>query len=724
MSEGISYTPEEVKNSHHHQDTQKKQKPLSGWRKTIATGIALTSSLLHSETNAAPISHQEIAEHLHRPPSTITETQVSLNTERQTKERQEKRESKENQNAIFTAINAFGAEIDSWQSGDATYQTVDTLKTIYQEQGEAALIKTMQETIVSLYTKKHETLSLIYKASKYIADTQMSYLEYPTQFQDQTDSINQETENLIALQKFKQSIKKLRNITNNLIRKINFEPKSTTKKTFQTGLYRNSITAIIDIQEEQGPQVFYDQDLDTQEFSQFLEENETKYDKKLYDNYVEEFAYRQDFINEDGKKTDLSKILTESAANHIDPQDVQNGKIFSEELVRKQLVTMEANRRAMLELEQRHPGSVISLNKIFGITNFFRYRPEDLLRQYQLAQKAQSEQKTNIKGYVLFQTAAADYNDAFDNPVTYQMRQEMDQYLQAGYLPIFMEMNSTLSYLRTTKKTTDTFGPADIIIINGHGTHKGIQFNRHDLRDAEFNIKEYLKYNNTSFQHSIKENGHLVLNSCSTGDPITPQEQANLAAQLSENLQTLNITVHSPDKDAYPQKFNFAIENNGRLNVHPYWTDTPKLTENIHIAYNKGHSLPNQRHPKSIDFTHKSFENTDSYEEILSLAVHRLLNGESQSFQEGFFSQINERHDKFYYSEITKLSRQQQEEIVATASDILTSKKTPPKESRRTAVIFLRIFPHLDKIKDDPNINKLKGYAENIIKRGDPYAYS
>jgi hypothetical protein len=138
-------------------------------------------------------------------------------------------------------------------------------------------------------------------------------------------------------------------------------------------------------------------------------------------------------------------------------------------------------------------------------------------------------------------------------------------------------MGNVNDFINTANSANTKFGPADVVVLSGHGTRDGIALgNESDLKgDEAENASAVLHPDNLSRNSSrlrngyIKSGGTIVLNSCTTGETNIVEGQASLAANLSSIIGH-GVFVSAPNIESVYYELNLQVLNNGNLSASPF----------------------------------------------------------------------------------------------------------------------------------------------------------
>lgn len=222
-------------------------------------------------------------------------------------------------------------------------------------------------------------------------------------------------------------------------------------------------------------------------------------------------------------------------------------------------------------LEEYQPGSVKDLNKIYGITCFFRYSPEMLIEQHKNIGKNQHD-------YVMIIAGIADHNSAFYSPMdiygvsTRATAQVYEQATANNLKTIVVEGGDQKEILGRLNRTVRVHGQSSMGLVNMHGTNNsmiigygngGQNISIHDLfqqSPIDKMIGRYKKQapiSQLAARKLFKPRSYLVLNSCSTGAPRA----------IGDRISEFNLHVLAPKAPKRIKKIEIKELDGGGLPI-------------------------------------------------------------------------------------------------------------------------------------------------------------
>jgi hypothetical protein len=202
---------------------------------------------------------------------------------------------------------------------------------------------------------------------------------------------------------------------------------------------------------------------------------------------------------------------------------------------------------ALCALEDKEPGAVKVLNEEFGINNFNRYPIELLIKQYQ-------ERSINTKPSGIVIHAETDWNGAFLENEKHFRKLGLEL---ADYSIRFYEVKSIPSLVHTLNRNRHRYGPAEFLILGGHGSEAGIELGRGSAGQV-YQADTQLK-GASALELAFVKNPTVILISCSTG------KLGGIGQSISE-LGQHGATVIAPSIDGNLKKIDVVVDENGKPN--------------------------------------------------------------------------------------------------------------------------------------------------------------
>ncbi|MEM4389611.1 MAG: hypothetical protein QXG98_03030, partial [Candidatus Micrarchaeia archaeon] len=162
------------------------------------------------------------------------------------------------------------------------------------------------------------------------------------------------------------------------------------------------------------------------------------------------------------------------------------------------------------------------------------------------------------------------------------------QLYRAGFQVVVFESRNEGEFMEWVERIVAKWGPADVVVLGGHGEPQKIQLGAGESEE------NFLDVTDNDVLEALKRlvgpsgmfgpGGVFVLESCSTGDPKTTD---NIAQVISKRTGT---RVFAPDKRTAISNFNIRRDENGRpvLDSVDYYGPTEQV-------YEKGERRPPSR---------------------------------------------------------------------------------------------------------------------------------
>ncbi len=212
----------------------------------------------------------------------------------------------------------------------------------------------------------------------------------------------------------------------------------------------------------------------------------------------------------------------------------------------------------LCELEDKEPGAAKILNEEFGINNFNRYPIELLIKQFH-------ERNNNTKPSGIIIYPETDWNGAF-----LQNKEHFRKlgFQLEGYSIRFYEVKNIPSLVHTLNRNRHRYGPAEFLILGGHGSEAGIELGRGSGGQV-YQADTQLKGAN-ALEQAFVENPTVILISCSTG------KLGGIGQSISE-LGQHGATVLAPSTDTSLKKIDVVLDENGKPNFSVNYYDGEKM---------------------------------------------------------------------------------------------------------------------------------------------------
>lgn len=219
---------------------------------------------------------------------------------------------------------------------------------------------------------------------------------------------------------------------------------------------------------------------------------------------------------------------------------------------KKQQDSINKNCLTILQLEAAQPGSTDRLYEDYGIKNFRRYWPSDLLRQ--LNRKTAPGAR---EPYALFITADYDRNDGFNYaalPNNSAVRQMQEQ----GLPVIVIEAGNKAEAAARLLKVVRSHGKASAMVLGGHGQITQIEMGNPRNPEAVFSVLDLIhaqtkdRFNRSQGEKLanlyLNPGAELILVSCSTGGVDSS------GFGMAKDISAFGVGVHAPDNASWLEK--------------------------------------------------------------------------------------------------------------------------------------------------------------------------
>ncbi|MCL4390493.1 MAG: hypothetical protein M1484_00235 [Patescibacteria group bacterium] len=273
-------------------------------------------------------------------------------------------------------------------------------------------------------------------------------------------------------------------------------------------------------------------------------------------------------------------LIAETAGELLRDKGIKEGLEMAEGWLETDRAKISENFRQIEELENQKPGICSFLHDKFGVSHFYRYPTEMLVKQFQ-------EYEKNDKPYGVIMAAKADWNGAF-----YQGEHSLESMLKGleghYYLRVY-ECDSPYELTKNLIKSDKKYGEQhkiSFLVAMGHGTSDAITLGE-AFNSGRITQEQVGGPTANSAKKFFVDHPTFLLDSCSTG------AEGGFAQTLSRNL---NARVRAPIIPAGLNDVIVTLDEDG-VDLIPVLSDQsplmfigrePESVSKLLGAYNKG----------------------------------------------------------------------------------------------------------------------------------------
>lgn len=255
-------------------------------------------------------------------------------------------------------------------------------------------------------------------------------------------------------------------------------------------------------------------------------------------------------------------LVAEITGNLLEDKGVKNSEKMAESWLETDRAKISENFRRMEELEKQDPGICSFLHEKFGISHFYRYPAELLVKQHQ-------EYENNDKPYGVIMAAKADWNGAL-----YQTEYVLGNVLNSldghYYLRVY-ECDGPYELTKDLAKSDKKYGQEhkiSFLMVMGHGTSDAITLGD-ALNSGEIRITQEEVGSQTASRVGkfFVDHPTFLLDSCSTG------AEGGFAQTLSKNL---DARVRAPIEPTALRDIYVSLDENG-VDLIPHFSNQPAV---------------------------------------------------------------------------------------------------------------------------------------------------